>query len=162
MHKENRKITFQNVQLKEKLSSETAQVGITLSDELHNDLKTIVSASAKQIYSTDSEDLFKRLFRVQQVKASQYANSKSMKWHSLFIKWCLYLRHLSGKSYELLHSSGCIKLPSQATLRDYTHHIPMKIGFSAEVDQHLVDVAFLSNDLNRYIIPRVNNRKKSV
>ena len=59
MHKENRKITFQNVQLKEKLSSETAQVGITLSDELHNDLKTIVSASAKQIYSTDSEDLFK-------------------------------------------------------------------------------------------------------
>lgn len=70
----------------------------------------------------------------------------------LFIKWCLYLRHLSGKSYELLRSSGCIKLPSQATLRDYTHHIPAKIGFSAEVDQHLVDVAFLSNDLNRYVI----------
>ena len=152
MHKENRKLTLQNLQLKEKLSSETVKVGIIVNDELHDDLKSIASASAKQIHSTHPEDSFKRLFWDQQVKASQYANSKSMKWHPLFIKWCLYLRHLSGKSYELLRSSGCIKLPSQATLRDYTHHIPAKIGFSAEVDQHLVDVAFLSNDLNRYVI----------
>jgi len=61
------------------------------------------------------------------------------------------LRHLSGKSYELLWSSGCIKLPSQSTLRDYTHFIPSGIGFSVEVDQNLVDVAFLSNELNKYV-----------
>ena len=75
-----------------------------------------------------------------------------MKWHPLFIKWCLYLRHLFEKSYDLLQTSGCVKLPSQSTLRDYTHHIPATIGFSAEVDQHIVDVAFLSKELNRYVI----------
>ena len=69
-----------------------------------------------------------------------------MKWHPLFIKWCLYLRYLSGKSYELLRSSGCVKLPSQSTLRDYTHFIPSGIGFSADVDKNLIDVAFLSNN----------------
>ena len=85
------------------------------------------------------------------MQANQYNNAKSMKWHPLFIKWCLYLRHLSGKSYELLQSSGCVKLPSQSTLRDYTHFIPSGIGFSADVDKNLIDVAFLSNNLNKYI-----------
>lgn len=73
-----------------------------------------------------------------------------MKWHPLVIKWSLYLRHLSGKAYdEVLQKTGCIKLPSQRTLRDYTHYIPLTIGFSAEIDQELYDIAFLSNDLNR-------------
>lgn len=68
------------------------------------------------------------------------------------MKWCLYLRHLSGKSYEMIHHSGCIKLPSQRTLRDYTHYIKATIGFSPEVDQHLVDVADLHKDLNKCVI----------
>ena len=56
------------------------------------------------------------------------------------------------KSYEQLQKSGYIKLPSQSTLRDYTHHIPGKVGFSAEVDEYIVDVAFLNNNLNKYVI----------
>ena len=75
---------------------------------------------------------------------SRRQNSQSMKWHPLFIKWCLYLRYLSGKSYELLRNSGCIKLPSQSTLRDYTHNIRTTIGFFAEVDKDLLKVLFLN------------------
>ncbi len=30
--------------------------------------------------------------------------------------------HQSSRAYELLRSPGCILLPSQHTLRDYTHH----------------------------------------
>jgi len=51
-----------------------------------------------------------------------------MKWHPLVIKWSLYLRHLSGKAYELLRKTGYIKLPSQRTLHDYTHYIPPTIA----------------------------------
>lgn len=46
-------------------------------------------------------------------------------------EWCLYLRHKSGSSYELLRDSGCICLP---TLRDYTHYVNATAGFSDEVD----------------------------
>ena len=152
LHKENRKLTFWVTQLEQKLLAVTAQDGITLTDELHNDMKKMAAACTTQIHSTHRDGSFPRLFWDQQVKASGYKNSKSMKWHPLFIKWCLYLRHLSGRSYELLRKSGCVKLPSQSTLRDYTHHIPAKVGFSAEVDQHLVDAAFLSNNLNKYVI----------
>ena len=52
----------------------------------------------------------------------------------------------------MLWNSGCVKLPSQRTLRDYTHYANVTIGFSAEVDQHLFDVADLSKDLNRYVV----------
>ena len=71
-----------------------------------------------------------------------------MRWHPLFIKWCLYLRHLSGKAYELLRDSGCVRLPSQRTLRDYTHYISASVGFSAEVDEQLLHVCDLSVERN--------------
>ena len=125
---------------------------MNLSDELYSDIKVIASTNTQDIYSRFPKDSFQRLFWNQQVQASSYKNSKSMKWHPLFIKWCLYLKHISGKSYEHLRQSGCLKLPSQATLRDYTDYIPAKIGFCTEVDRDLLDVAFLNNELNRYVM----------
>jgi hypothetical protein len=79
-------------------------------------------------------------------------NAKSMKWHPLFIKWCLYLRHLSGKSYELLRESGCIKLPSQRTLRDCSHYILTTSGFSAANDQQFESSIDTTIEINRYIV----------
>ena len=73
-------------------------------------------------------------------------DAKSIEWHPLMIKWCLYLRHLSGKAYETLRASGCIKLLSQRTLRDYTHCVSSTTGFSNAVDQHLMDIV----DVSRY------------
>ena len=40
--------------------------------------------------------------------------------------------------YETLRQSGVLKLPSQRTLRDYTHYIPATTGFSAKVDEMLM------------------------
>ena len=52
----------------------------------------------------------------------------------------------------MLRQSGCIYLPSQRTLRDYTYFHSTTIGFSAQVDQQLLDVAKLENELNQYVI----------
>ena len=61
------------------------------------------------------------------------------------VKWCLYLRHQSRSAYETLRSSGCLSLPSQRTLRDYTHYTSTTIGFSDEVDKQLIATAGMSN-----------------
>ncbi len=53
-------------------------------------------------------------------------------------KWAIYLHYRSSGAYETLRSSGVIALPSQRSLRDYTHHFQSKCGFSEEVDQQLV------------------------
>ena len=43
----------------------------------------------------------------------------------------------SSGAYESLRTSGCLGLPSQRTLRDYTHHIKAAPGFSHDVDMLL-------------------------
>ena len=53
------------------------------------------------------------------------------------IRYCLYIRHLSSKAYETLRSSGVLQLPSQRTLRDYSHCIRAEAGFSTAVDKQL-------------------------
>ena len=44
-----------------------------------------------------------------------------------------------------MRSSGCISLPSQRTLRDYTHYNSTTIGSSDEVYKHLIATADMSN-----------------
>ena len=47
----------------------------------------------------------------------------------------------SSGSYEALRDPGCIKLPSQRTLREYTDCIKTCTGFSSEVDLMLIKAA---------------------
>lgn len=59
------------------------------------------------------------------------------------IKLCLYLKHQSSKGYEALHSSECLVLPFQRTLKDYSNAIKAVIGFSKDVDAQLLQAARL-------------------
>ncbi len=70
------------------------------------------------------------------------------------IRWCLYLRNRSSGAYDTLRESGCIKLPSQRTLRDYTYYVKAKVGFSNEVDTMLKRAAevFPSKELAQYVV----------
>ena len=88
---------------------------------------------------------FEYLFWEQEMKVAQCKDSCQMRWHPIIIKWCLYLRNKSSGMYETLRHSGCIFLPSQRTLRDYTHCFEAKIGFSDDVDHMLMNTAKLSS-----------------
>lgn len=57
------------------------------------------------------------------------------------IRWCLYLHYRSSGAYDTLRQSGVLKLPSQRTLRDYSHHTEAAPGFSAEVDSMVMKAA---------------------
>ena len=48
------------------------------------------------------------------------------------------MKHLSSKTYETLHESGCNTLQSQRTLRDYTHFVNSTSGLSKEIDSQLI------------------------
>ena len=47
--------------------------------------------------------------------------------------------------YETLRESGCIALPTQRTLRDYTHFVSSTSGFSKEVDAQLLSATKLDS-----------------
>lgn len=107
-----------------------------------------------EVATTYPEDTFQHIFWKQKEEAARIKQASSMRWHPLIIKWCLYLRHVSGRAYETLWSSGVIRLPSQRTLRDYTHFVSAATGFSDDVDKELAKVANAEKCLERekYII----------
>ncbi len=45
----------------------------------------------------------------------------------------------------MLRDSGCIQLPSQCTLRDYSNCVQARAGFSVEVDRQLFQAANLAS-----------------
>lgn len=144
-----------------KIEKKTEEVGITLDSDSHEDMLSIMKSSdVAQFVDTLPEDSFRQLFWAQQFKAATQKNARNMRWHPLMIRWCLSLRHRFGclaytlissysrriiiikrrssGAYELLRDSGCIKLPTQQTLRDYTHYVAACTGFSSDVDKMLI------------------------
>ena len=112
---------------------------------MSQDIDTIMAEYTPEVTQAFPENSFEILFWEQQQKALNCKDSKQMRWRPLMIKWCLYLRHLSRKAYETISLSGCIRLPSQRTLRDYTHHIKLCVGFSTAVDRELIRAAELQH-----------------
>ena len=139
-----RRTKLQRDQLIEKLERFTQSQGASVDTGLHNDLCRIINNEQGAI-SKLPEDSFKRLFWEQQSEAALKKNQTSksdcrgMRWHPLMIRWCLYLRHQSQKAYESV--CDVISLPSQRTLRDYTHFCASSSGFSTNVDKQLTHAA---------------------
>ena len=138
LHCELRKIQKQRARQKQIVEAAVDKHGITLDEEIHNDLKQIIKTENSELFNT-----FQKVFWQQQVHAAFKDDARGMRWHPLMIKWCIYLRHQSQSAYETLRHSKCISLPSQRTLRDCTHHIKPTPGFSADVDVQLYSAAKL-------------------
>ena len=133
------------IRLKDKLQVAANQKGVLLDEADYNDFKELLISESGKISKQYVKDSFEYLFWEQQMKAAQCKDARQMRWHPVIIKWCLYLRNKSSGMYEALRESGCISLPSQRTLRDYTHCFDVNIGFSDDVDHMLMKVVTLSS-----------------
>ena len=126
--------------LRVKIAQATSDSGVQLDEQMHTDMMTMVESSSSEV-AMYPEGSFQQIFWEEQKKAVQCKDPRQVRWHPLIIKWCLYLRHRSSGAYETLCNSGVLRLPSQRTLRDYTHYIRACVGFSSEVDMELLRVA---------------------
>ena len=62
------------------------------------------------------------------------ANGRNgVRWHPLFIRWCLNIMLSSPKTYDIMRETDLLILPSQRTLKDYCNWFKPKIGFQNEV-----------------------------
>ena len=100
LHQLQRSTRLRTDRVKRKLTHIIEKNSVSLDDGTHNDIKEIMVDSTPHIANWFPKNSFKHLFWEQQRKALQVKDSKSIKWHPLMIKWCLYLRHHSGKAYE--------------------------------------------------------------
>ena len=116
---------------------------------LSDDLSQIMVQNAENMKSIHPAGSFGRIFWDSQAQAASLTDARQMRWDPMMVRWCLYLRHLSSSAYETLREGGFVKLPSQRTLRDYTHHTKAVVGFSKAVDEELKVSAKLSTCLER-------------
>ena len=137
LHDDNRKMAKRQYRLERKLSEAIEGKGVNVDEELATDLFSVMEEEEQHIENEYPEGSFQRVFWQQQKKAASVKGKKGMRWHPLMIRFCLYIRHHSSKAYEALRQSGCISLPSQRTLRDYSHSVKAMPGFSNEVDDQL-------------------------
>lgn len=140
-HHQFRVASKQISRLQDKISKSTEEKGVVVDEDVHAGLCNIMRTEASEIYQKYKPDSFHHIFWKQQMDASSRQDAKGMRWHPSMIRWCLFLRHKSSGAYEALRESGVLKLPSQRTLRDYTHYVKAATGFSAEVDKMLVQAA---------------------
>ena len=73
--------------LKKKIEASTKIKRITVDDDLHQDLSTIMEEHTPTIHEQFPEGSFKRLFWEQQREALK-CGSRQMRWHPTMIKWC--------------------------------------------------------------------------
>lgn len=131
----------------EKIEKAVESELVCLDDEVNRYIEDTIESP--QCLTTLPGSSFQCICWMQQVEAAK--KKRGMHWHPLMICWCSYLRHRKNKKIKLLgihvyivpadlsgtcealRNSGCIVLPSQHTLRDYTHYFKHLGEFSVEV-----------------------------
>ena len=144
LHDHSRSLQKKLSRRQERIAALVAKEGVHLDTETTNDLHLITEEENSFVVKSYPENSFQRIFWNHQREAS-CRSGQGMRWHPAMIKWCLFLRHQSSKAYELLRSSGCIHLPSQRTLRDYSHCVKSEAGFSTAVDLLLMQANSMSS-----------------
>ena len=79
-----------------KIKNSIEKNGEVLDEDSHEDMATIMKEHTASVNARFPEDSFQKIFWDQQLKALSVKNLRSVRWHPLMIKWCLYLRHHSG------------------------------------------------------------------
>ena len=144
---ESRALKMRLKRLEAKLAEMVEKNGVTIDDVLSEDMCKMMAENDRRVQEEFKEDTFQYIFWKQQREAmgKEGVKRNGIRWHPLIIKWCLYLRHQSSKAYDTLRDSGCIALPSQRTLQDYSHAVKTGAGFSFEVDKQLLQAARLDS-----------------
>lgn len=139
-------------QLQDKISYLTKLNGILLESALESDFKGIMKEMTDKVHTECPEGSFKHIFWDQQLQAVNAKDNRQIRWHPAIVKWCLHLKFISSGAYHALWESGIVTLPSERTLRDYTHWMPAKVGLMPEVDTQLVKEANISEEKVCYVV----------
>ena len=125
-----------------KLEGIIAKEGHVLDPEMNDYLSTILTNNV-HFKNELPEGSFRRLFWQQQLQALSCKDSRQIRWHPMMIKWCLNVKLRSSSAYKAMRDSGFIKLPSERTLRDYTHWTKESSGFQpSSFERLLVDIRY--------------------
>ncbi|SMN01763.1 hypothetical protein SPONN_22 [uncultured Candidatus Thioglobus sp.] len=118
---------------------------------MEDNLQNIMNEMTAAVQDKYPEDSFRRLFWEHQLEALKTKESRQIRWPPAIIKWCLHLKYLSSGSYNALRSTLLV-LPSERTLRDYTHFVKAGIGFKKQDNDQLLKEVDVTNERERHVV----------
>jgi len=134
LQKAKRALTRRNQRLKEKLHKIIDKDGL----QLHDDDAAIfgqIFEDADTAIKSSTTGQFQQLFWEQQQRYNSLKDKRGMRWHPLMIRFALNLKYLSSSAYKAV--GQFLTLPSERTLRDYTHVLKFDVGTSSAIIQRL-------------------------
>ena len=137
--------------LKRCIEASNEKYGIKVGESMHDDLSKIMEEMSSEIIEKNPVGSFRRVFWEQQLEALRKKDRRQIRWHPAIIKWCLHLKFISSGAYHALRSS-LLMLPSERTLRDYTHVLKRGVGFLPDVTAQLVKEADVHEDKDKYVV----------
>ncbi|CAG2204422.1 unnamed protein product [Mytilus edulis] len=121
-----------------------ASKGVTLDLSQSPETKdTMTTCNAEMGKPCHDENSYQRFFWTIQMKCMNLQSTKVVRWHTIILRWCLYLRQ---KSSDTLTDFGFITLPSSRTLFDYSHYTRNDNGFLPDV------IKVLKEEVNKRVM----------
>ena len=137
--------TQENRRLEAQLSSIFQQSSVVIDERLSDDILQLSRENGKDMEELMPANSPARLLWDQQKQALSAKSTQGMRWNPLMIRLCLSLKLKSPAAYRTLRDSGLLVLPSERTLRDYTHYIKSGPGYHLEVEKMLSTSAHLED-----------------
>ena len=147
-----------NVRLHQLIFSEINNNGVSLHPHDSEDIASLTTDISDHITKSFPVDSIQRIFWEQQMKYNA-VNKKQMRWHPYMIRFALNLKYASTAAYRAVQQSGVISLPSERTLRDYTHWLSIKDGPQSEALQHVQECMNLTSDSEDYFALSMDEMK---
>jgi biotin operon repressor len=137
--------------LKSKIQRLQEEHGIDIDKSLETDLEGVMEDSTSKVHESHPPGSFLHLFWDHQLQAIRTKDRRQIRRHPMIVKWCLNLKLMSCRTYNALRST--LVLPSERTLRDYTHCFDSKPGFDHELDKQLMKEAQVDtiHDFQKYV-----------
>ena len=102
--------------------------GVKLTEEDVADIQAVLEDKSIEVEKQFAKDSLQYILWEQQVKYNHLTDKRQMRWHLLIIRFALSLRYASSAAYRTVASTGLLSLPSEWTLRDYTHWCSVQNG----------------------------------
>ena len=123
-------------ELQHRAQSLITKEGITLTEVESSDMNTLLTDISEKINGDFPKDSFQYFLWEEQRKYNHLKSKRQMKWHPPIIRFVLALKYASTSAYRVVSNSGFIKLPSERTLRDYTHWCSVADGVHIPFIEH--------------------------
>ena len=125
-----------NLRLQNVLMKKIDEDGVALNENDCNDVTTIV-ANVSPLVESYPESSIQRIFWEQQSNYNHLKDKRQMRWHPLLNHFALNIKYSSASAYRAIKDSEIISLPSERTLRDYTHWVSTEAGPQVQVIKHI-------------------------